>query len=193
MIIRAGLTACLSTICVACAPAKDVDEMQARLDAMESRIVALEADASKRAKIGFDDLDLALSLAIKHDPLDQSARLQVGGTGYAVAWTMHGPATASFKDIRPLGSGARATVEIVNMTAVNWTDVTLMVRYDNWNYEDLNTNGFKAEQKETTIKMTSMLKSGSSTVVDIDLPDMKHDSIKNIYVSILPGGISYKR
>ena len=172
---------------------------EGRLEALEARVAALESPPSvtaEKPKVSFSDLDPWVWERLWDSPLDDPAYLKIGGTGYSVAWTTHGPIALFFKDIRQLSSGARVTISAVNMSSVDWTDVALSIEYSNWVLrEDGTFDGVskveEQETKTTSIKVAKAIPPQKEELLTLDLTDMKFDQVKGLKITVSVGGIQF--
>ena len=179
-----------------CAQQTEVDANKSRLDALEARMVSLEAaDANEADKklIEESDLNAYLRFKLNKDPFDGRINVDIGSEGYQMVQTRHGPVAVSFKGIAALGGGSKLTLSFVNLSSVDWTDVKLSGKYWNFSLGSNNGDDIKLKTEDFEKSITNKLETGKQALVSINLPKMSEKELKSIDFSIEIGGIAYSR
>jgi hypothetical protein len=198
--IRAATAAAvLAFLLVACTSPKELNTLQTLLAGIEARLSTLE-----NAQREFSDLNAGdrltklesdyVDLDLKDSFLPTKAYLKVGSQGFSLGTTTYGRVAVFLEDIKPLGSGARAELQVINLTSVTLTGVVAHVDYSNWLIEDLAASAADRSprvSKSADIKVIESLRPGHSRLIRLNLPGIPHDKIKDLSISFTADGIQY--
>lgn len=177
-----------------------VGELGAEVESLKKENEKLRQDFSElSSKTEFNQLMIKLmfvDLSHLSTIFPQTASFRPSEKGYAVVSCANGYFAVSCKDIKSYSTGSEITIQIVNMLSVSATDVELKIAYaasKKFDEKSIILEEYTKSRVERVEKVNGDILPATAKLITVRAPEYKPEQVKLLEISVVAGGIGYKR